>query len=94
MTLANELSDDDAVELFERVQQLPWEDAWFEDRIDCASSTRTELMEALAYYDTHRCIVELETPQGQTMLIGGGGSWGDTPGGYDEVRLIAEWGEW
>ena len=91
--MAMAMDDKQAVELWEEVQQISW-DFTYESAAECASSVRTELVQILQTMFQQRSIVIDETPQGQTVLIGGGDSWGDTPSGFDDVALLNAWGEW
>jgi len=39
-------------------------------------------------------ILPIEDLAGNTILVGGGNSWGDTPDGYAAVIYLEAWGEW
>lgn len=97
----NELSLEEANDIFEATTGLSWEeyrdldDETTDGALFHVKEWIEEFISTWASETYHRSIVILHHPQlDKIIAIGGGDSWGDTPNGLDAVTAVAEWGEW
>lgn len=92
-----EMSSEEASEIFENVQGVSWEELNDEDDgvLDCVKTWINEFIDAWDGSIYHRSLIFMEHPNlDKIIAIGGGDSWGYTPEGLDVVTAAAEWGEW